>query len=243
MPRVPTRAQTRRSRRSCASPSDGACGPEPRDHAASRACTGAHRPRPLLHRSRPSLHRSRHRNIGRDHRNVVRDHRYIVRGHRYIVRGHRNVVTTREAGSTRVATALPRDPSNELTPYARVRDPSRNTRTSQRRAMLFREARRKTARRHPTPRSADRSRPTAHVGAVGKTRDVTQRHDPRIDRGADSPRGRSSDKRCARALDDVRAHCFEREALPVVGCHRNIGRDPRYIVRGHRNVVTTRKPA
>ena len=33
MPRVPTRAQTRRSRRSCASPSDGACGPEPEPRA------------------------------------------------------------------------------------------------------------------------------------------------------------------------------------------------------------------
>ncbi len=52
--------------------------------------------------------------------------------------------------------------SIELTPYARVRDPSRNTRTSHRTGKVFREARRKTARRHP-------------------------RHDPRIGRASRQP--------------------------------------------------------
>ncbi len=42
-----------------------------------------------------------------------------------------------------------RDPSNRMILNARVRDPSRDTRTPHRWARLFREARRKTARRHP----------------------------------------------------------------------------------------------
>ena len=84
--------------------------------------------------------------------------------------------------------------------YARVRDPSRNTPTSHRRARLSREARRKTARRHPTPRSADRSRgPTAHVGAVATS--------------------------AVPELSTTYARIASNATSPVVRNHRNIGRD------------------